>query len=170
MFCFFVKIRNDIQVTLGTRLFSCQWAQERHRTSGRLTWDKTLNHSAAEDNAAAATCPHLEIPWILAKIWLQKISTTLTVSQQRKRNKKKKTFSAAVSSVTFLILKQWIVAAVVITWAFRRGAWPLGAVTRQALHSFHSAGTDSSYWAWGTETMTGSGSVVPEDRNDCFKR
>lgn len=33
---------------------------------------------------------------------------------------------------------------------------------------FHSAGTDSSYWAWGTETNTSSDTVGPVEENDYF--
>lgn len=59
---------------------------------------------------------------------------------------------------------KWTVSAVKVMQPLE-SSWPLGAVTSQALHTFHSAGTDSSYWTWGTETNIGPDSLLPEEGN-----
>lgn len=52
--------------------------------------------------------------------------------------------------------------------------WPLesslapGRSNQPGPALFHSAGTDSSYWAWGAETKMGSDVLVPEEGNYCF--
>lgn len=88
------------------------------------------------------------------------------------------TWSVSSSAAEAQILCDRNISARLLVWLWSCRSWsqssvwrlarPLGAVTSRALHTFHPAGTDSSYWAWGTETKVLSNAMPPERKKFLF--
>lgn len=112
--------------------------------------------------AAAATFSHLWILWTWRQPFPQRQRIRSTHCMSAKEIKPNVFYSSSQHNRSQMIVKlmRWIVS--VVKWILENNLAPRCSNQPGPAH-FHSAGTDSSYWAWGTETNTNLDALLPED-------